>query len=140
MSVWAQWILAVGVGLGVLLVGVAVFVLCLRTAGLVKRLGGTLDEVDRQLSALGGPVAQTLSNIGGITDTADVTLARLVGVVDSLETVASNVSKTSTLAQEALAPPIVNIGATLTGATAGLRRLITGKDDGTGTSTTPDGP
>ena len=127
---WSPFFLAVGVGLGVLLVGIGIFVLCLRAAAIVRRLGTTLDEVDHQLSALGGPVAQTLSHIGGITDTADVTLARLIGVVDSLETVAANVSKTSTLAQEALAPPIINIGATLSGATAGLRRLLVGNDDG----------
>ena len=49
---------------------------------------------------------------------------------ESLEIVANNVNKTSTLAQEAIAPSLVNVGATLAGVTAGLRRLVRG--DGTG--------
>ena len=73
------------------------------------------------------PVAETLAHVGGIADTADATVARLSGVVGSLETVASNVVKTSDLANRAVAPAIVNVGATLTGVTAGLRRLIVGR-------------
>jgi len=126
---WPQLWLSVAVGLGVLLAGIGVFVVCLRLAGLLTRVGRTLDEVDREIASLSGPIAQTLSHVGGIADTADVTLAKLVGVVESLETVAENVTKTSTLAQEALAPSIVNVGVTLTGVTAGLRRL-TRRDDG----------
>jgi hypothetical protein len=127
---WSPLILALGVGLGALLAGLGIFIVCGRLATLLTRVGGTLDEVDRQIASLGPPAAQTLSHIGGITDTADVTLAKLVGVVDSLETVAANVTKTSTLAQEAIAPSLVNVGATLTGVTAGLRRLTRGGKDG----------
>jgi hypothetical protein len=93
----------------------------------LRRLNGTLDEVDRQIAALSAPVAETLSHVGGIADTADATVARLSGVVGSIESVASNVVKTSDLANRAVAPAIVNVGATLTGVTAGLRRLIVGR-------------
>ena len=132
---WSSLVLAVGVGLGVLLIGIGVFIACTRLGTLLTRVGKTLDEVDRQIESLSAPVAQTLSHVGGITDTADVTLARLVGVVGSLETVASNVTKTSTLAQEAIAPTLINVGATLTGVTTTLRRLVGGRDGPPGTQT-----
>jgi hypothetical protein len=38
--------------------------------------------------------------------------------------------KTSDLANRAVAPAIVNVGATVTGITAGLRRLVTGRGAG----------
>lgn len=139
MSMSADWPalwFSVAVGLGALLAGIGLFVVCLRLAGLLTRVGRTLDEVDREIASLSGPLAQTLSHVGGIADTADVTLAKLVGVVESLETVAGNVTKTSTLAQEALAPSIVNVGATLTGVTAGIRRLTRGKDGASSDTTT----
>ncbi|GAC1413015.1 MAG: hypothetical protein NVSMB64_23240 [Candidatus Velthaea sp.] len=114
-------------GIGVLLIGIALLVVCSAIATMLKRLNSTLDEVDRQIAALSAPVAETLSHVGGIADTADVTIARLGGVVGTLETVASGVGKTATLVNDAVAPAIVNIGATLTGLTAGLRRLVSGK-------------
>jgi uncharacterized protein YoxC len=117
----------VGAGLGVLLIGIGVLVFCSGISNFLRRLNGTLDEVDRQIALLSAPVAETLAHVGGIADTADATVARLSGVVGSLETVASNVVKTSDLANRAVAPAIVNIGATLTGVTAGLRRLIVGR-------------
>jgi ABC-type transporter Mla subunit MlaD len=117
----------VGAGLGILLIGIGVLRLCSGTANFLRRLNGTLDEVDRQIAALSAPVAETLAHVGGIADTADATVARLSGVVGSLETVAANVVKTSDLANRAVAPAIVNVGATLTGITAGLRRLIAGR-------------
>jgi ABC-type transporter Mla subunit MlaD len=119
-------IFSIGAGLGVLLIGIGILVLCSGIANLLKRLNGTLDEVDKQIAALSAPVAETLSHVGGIADTADATVARLSGVVGSLESVASNVVKTSDLANRAVAPAIVNVGATLTGITAGVRRLVTG--------------
>ena len=103
--------------------------LCSGIANLLKRLNTTLDEVDRQIGALSAPVAETLSHVGGIADTADATVARLSGVVGALETVAEKVVKTSDLAQRAVAPAIVNVGATLTGITAGVRRLFAGKTE-----------
>ena len=119
-------IFSIGAGLGVLLIGIGILVLCSGIANLLKRLNGTLDEVDRQIAALSAPVAETLSHVGGIADTADATVARLSGVVGSLESVASNVVKTSDLANRAVAPALVNVGATLAGVTAGIRRLVTG--------------
>jgi ABC-type transporter Mla subunit MlaD len=121
---WSPLILAIGVGVGVLLIGIGVLVACTRLGVLFNKAGATLDQVDVQLAALSGPLAQTLSHVGGIADTADTTLAKLVTTVESLETVASNVNKTSTLAQEAIAPSIVNLGATLAGVTAGLRKFV----------------
>jgi hypothetical protein len=124
---WPHLIFSIGAGLGVLLIGIGVLVFCSGIAGFLRRLNGTLDEVDRQIGALSAPVAETLAHVGGIADTADATVARLSGVVGSLESVASNVVKTSDLANRAVAPAIVNVGATITGITAGVRRLVVGR-------------
>jgi hypothetical protein len=129
---WPHLIFSVGAGVGVLLIGIGVLVFCSGIANFLRRLNGTLDEVDRQIAALSSPVAETLAHVGGIADTADATVARLSGVVGSLESVAANVVKTSDLANRAVAPAIVNVGATLTGVTAGLRRLIVGRRSDTG--------
>jgi len=123
---WPHLIFSVGAGLGVLLMGIGVLVFCSGIANFLRRLNGTLDEVDKQIGTLSAPVAETLAHVGGIADTADATVARLSGVVGLLETVASNVVKTSDLANRAVAPAIVNIGATLAGVTAGVRRLVSG--------------
>ncbi len=122
-----SWILNVGVGVGVLLFGIGVLWAMIALARTFGRLNRTLDEVDKQLSILSQPVNETLTHVGGIADTADQTLARLGGVVKSLEDVAGSVSKTADLTKEALSPAIVNVGATITGVSAGLRRLVTGR-------------
>lgn len=124
---WPHLVFSVGAGLGVLLIGIGVLVFCSGVANFLRRLNGTLDEVDRQIGALSVPVAETLAHVGGIADTADATVARLSGVVGSLESVAANVVKTSDLANRAVAPAIVNVGATLAGITAGIRKLVAGK-------------
>ena len=124
---WPHLIFSVGAGIGVLLIGIGILVVCSGIANFLKRLNGTLDEVDKQIGALSAPVAETLSHVGGIADTADATVARLSGVVGSLETVAAGVVKTSDLANRAVAPAIVNVGATLTGVTVFIRDLVTGK-------------
>jgi hypothetical protein len=124
---WPHLVFSVGAGLGVLLIGIGVLVFCSGVANFLRRLNGTLDEVDRQIGALSAPVAETLAHVEGIADTADATVARLSGVVGSLESVASNVVKTSDLANRAVAPAIVNVGATLAGITAGIRNLAAGK-------------
>ena len=113
---------------GVLLIGIGVLVLCAGIAGSLRRLNVTLDEVDRQIAALSAPVAETLSHVGGIADTADATVARLSGVVGSIESVAANVVEGVEIStNRAVADFIVSVGATLTGVTAGLRRLIVGR-------------
>lgn len=122
-----SWIMYVGVGVGVLLVGIGVLWAMLALAKTLNRVNATLDEVDRQIATLGRPVGETLTHVGGIADTADQTLARLGGVVKSLEDVAGSVSQTASLTKEALSPAIVNVGATITGVSAGLRRLVTGR-------------
>jgi uncharacterized protein YoxC len=122
---WAI-VLDVGVGVGVLIAGVGFFVVCSALAKTFARLNRTLDEVDVQIAALSAPVTETLKHVGGIADTADTTVARLGTVVGTLEGVAEGVGNTAKLASEAVAPALVNVGATLTGVTAGLRRLVTG--------------
>jgi len=126
---WPHLIFSVTAGIGVLLMGIGILAACTAIANTLRRLNITFDEVDRQLVTLSAPVAQTLSHVGGIADTADVTIARLGAVVGTLETVAAGVAKTSHLANDAVAPAIVNVGAALTGITAGLRRFVTGKND-----------
>ncbi len=122
-----SWVLYVGVGVGVLLVGIGVLWAMIALARTLGRVNVTLDELDRQISTLSQPVNQTLGHVGGIADTADQTLARLGGVVKSLEDVAGSVSQTASLTKDALQPAIVNVGATITGVSAGLRRLVTGR-------------
>jgi hypothetical protein len=123
---WAI-ILDIGVGVGVLLIGVGVFIVCSSLAKVFTRLNGTLDEVDRQIGALSVPVITTLEHVGGIADTADATIARLGAVVGTLEGVAGAVGNTAKLTTDAVTPGLVNLGATLSGVTAGLRRLVTGR-------------
>jgi hypothetical protein len=120
-------IMDVLIGLGVFIAGLGIFVACRALANLFARINGTLDEVDRQIAAVSVPVVETLGHVGGIADSADATVARLGTVVGTLEGVAAGVGSTAKLASEAVAPALVNVGATLSGVTAGLRRLVQGK-------------
>jgi uncharacterized protein YoxC len=115
------------IGVGVLLAGIGIIVVCAALARLFGRLNRTLDEVDREVAALSVPVVATLSHIGGIADTADSTVARLGAVVGSLEEVAGSLGSTAKLATDAVAPALVNFGVVLAGITAGLRRFVSGK-------------
>lgn len=123
---WAI-VLDIGVGIGALLAGLGIFLGMRALASTLSRVNVTLDEVDKQLAGIGVPVTQTLTHIGGIADTADATVARLSGVVKSLEDVADSVASTAKLTQNAVSPALVNVGSTLSGVTAGLRRLVNGK-------------
>ena len=127
-------VLDVGVGVGVLMIGIGALWGAAALAKTLARVNITLDEVDAQLSAVGKPVTETLGHVGGIADTADQTLAKLTSVVATLEDVAGQVSQTATLTKEALSPAIVNVGATITGVSAGLRRLVMGKNNPPGDS------
>ena len=120
-------VLDAGAGVGALLVGIGVLVAGLGLARTLRRVNGTLDVLDEQITAVGKPIGQTLDHLGGIADTADQTLARLRGVADSLEGVAASAAQTAELAKGALGPAIINIGATIAGVSAGLRRIVTGK-------------
>ncbi len=135
---WPHLVFSVGAGLGVLFIGIGILVVCSAIANVLRRLNGTLDEVDKQIGALGAPVAETLSHVGGIADTADSTVARLGELVGSLEVVAAQVVKTSDLAGRAVSPAIINVGATLTGISAGLRRLLTGRRSNDGVPSSDD--
>lgn len=128
MTTGFNWsiVLDVGVGLGVLLLGIGVFIAMRALAGTLARVNLTLDGVDQQLAGIGKPVADTLTHVGGIAGTADTTIARLSRVVDSVEGVAGSVAKTAALTQTAISPTLINVGATLSGISAGLRRLVRG--------------
>lgn len=125
----AVWLwLSIGIGLFGVLAGAGILVVCLRLAATLTRVNATLDVVDAQIAALSAPIAATLSHVDGIAGTADTTVAKLGGVADEIERVAGRLGKTAGLVQDALAPSIVNLGATLVGLTAGLRRLLRGRD------------
>ena len=114
------------VGLGVLLIGVGFLYAAIQLGGVLTRVGATLDEVDRQLAALGAPIAETLDRVSGIATTAERTLDRAGSAVGQLERVASLLSRGTSLVGSALEPAVVNVGSTLTGIAAGLRRLVRG--------------
>lgn len=128
MTTTADW-MNIGIGIGVLLIGVGALVAGIALARTLGRVNVTLDVVDEQMQSLGKPIGETLDHVGGIADTADQTLARLRGVVEAVEGVADSVSDTAELAKGALAPAIENVGATIAGISAGLRRIVTGRDD-----------
>jgi len=111
---WGTVVLDVLGGIAALLVGTGVLVACLALAKTLGRLRVTLDEVDRQLAGIGAPVTSTLSRVDELTK--------------SLEQTAGSVSRTVDLTRSAVVPCIVNVGAAIAGVTAGLRRLVTGKD------------
>jgi hypothetical protein len=56
------------------------------------------------------------------------TLTHVDEVTSSLQQTADTLSRTADLTKSAVVPAIVNVGATLGGVTAGLRRLVTGKN------------
>jgi uncharacterized protein YoxC len=119
----------IGIGVGVFLVGLGAIIAAIALARTLGRVNVTLDVVDEQMQSLGKPIGATLDHVGGIADTADQTLARLRGVVEALEGVADSVSDTAEVAKGALAPAIENVGATIAGISAGLRRIVTGRGD-----------
>lgn len=131
MTTGFDWsiVLDVGVGLGIFLgIGIGGLWIASSLARTLRRLDRTFDVVDEQVAALGVPVRETLTHVGGIVGTADETVARLSGVVSSLEDVAGSVAHTAKLAQSAVSPALVNVGAAIGGVTAGLRRLVRGGD------------
>jgi uncharacterized protein YoxC len=102
------------VGVGALLAGVGIFVGMLALAKTLARVRTTLDGVDQQLNNIGTPVTSTLAHVDQVTK--------------SLGDTADTISRTADLSRSAIVPAIVNVGATLSGVTTGLRRLVTGKD------------
>jgi uncharacterized protein YoxC len=113
-SGYGSLILDVLVGVGALLAGTGIFVGMLALAKTLARVRTTLDGVDRQLENIATPVTDTLSHVDEVTK--------------SLEDAVGSIARTADLARSAVVPAIVNVGATLTGITAGLRRLVTGKN------------
>ena len=131
-------VLDVGAGLGVLIAGIGIFVGMRALAKTLARVNVTLDEVDRQLDGMGRPLAQVLGHVGGIADTADQTLARLTGVVQSLESVAGSIAQTAQLTKDSISPAIINAGATISGISAGLKRMFNGRKDDSDKGTTSE--
>jgi uncharacterized protein YoxC len=121
-------ILGILAGVGILLAGIGILLGMRALATTLGRVNVTLDGIDRQVENLSSPVTATLTHVDGIANTADQTLARLSGIVGSLEDVATSASQTAKLTKDALSPAIVNAGATIAGVTTGLRRLVTGKN------------
>lgn len=111
---WGILVLDVLVGIGTLLAGVGIFVGMLSLVKALGRLQTTLDGVDRQLNNISEPVSKTLAHVEG--------------AAKSLQDSAGALSQTADLTRSAVSPAIVNVGATLGGVTAGLRRLLTGKE------------
>lgn len=101
MSTTTEW-WSVGIGIGALLIGSAILIVCIALTKVLSRLGKTLDEVDRQIAALGVPVATTLTHVGGIANTADSTLARAGLAVSQLETVAAKATSIANQVAEAV--------------------------------------
>ncbi|MBV8152471.1 MAG: hypothetical protein JO101_00645 [Candidatus Eremiobacteraeota bacterium] len=121
---WAVVFREVAVGLAVFLVGLGIFIVCSRIGGLLARLITTLDEVDRQIAAVGTPVAETLDHVNGIANTADAALSRVGAAVGQLESVATSAAKGASYVGSALQPAVNNVGATLSGITERLRGLV----------------
>ncbi|HET6276098.1 MAG TPA: hypothetical protein VFE16_09240 [Candidatus Cybelea sp.] len=115
---WGPLVLDVLAGVGALLIGIGVLVAAMALAKTLERVRTTLDGVDRQLENIGTPATSTLAHIDEVTR--------------SLEETAGTLAQTADLTKSAVVPAIVNVGATLGGVTAGLRRLVTGKDRKTG--------
>lgn len=123
---WTAFLDVAG-GVGAFLAGLGIFMAMLSLSRTFRRLNTTLDGIDEQLAAMGKPVTETLAHVGGIADTADRTLARASSVVNSVESIADSIARAGRTASEALTPAIVNLGATLAGITAGLRRIVRGE-------------
>jgi hypothetical protein len=117
---WGPLVLDVLAGVGALLIGVGVFVASLALAKTLARVRVTLDGIDRQMENIGTPMTNTLAHVDEVTK--------------SLEDAAGTLSRTADLTRSAVVPAIVNFGATLGGVTAGLRRLVTGKDRNPGSN------
>lgn len=123
---WAVVFREVGIGLGVLLAGIGFLYASIQLGATLRRLGTTLDVVDRQVNQIGVPVTKTLERVSGIAATADDTLTRASRAVSALERVSSALAGGVELVGSALRPPVVNVASTLNGITAGLRRLVRG--------------
>lgn len=102
---------SIGLGIGCVLIGLAVLIVCIALSGVLSRVGKTLDAVDLQISALGQPVATTLNHVGGIANTADLAIARLGVVVAQFEGLASNATRAA-----------ANVAGTVSDYTSKLRR------------------
>lgn len=115
-----------GIGLGVLIIGVATLLLFTRVGRTLDRVDAVLDQSMAQLDKLSGPIGETLTHVGGVMGTVDGTLAKVSGVMDALENVASSLAKMTTAAQGAVTPTLLNAAHLVTNVTEGLRRIVTG--------------
>ncbi|MFY9664555.1 MAG: hypothetical protein WAL67_07395 [Candidatus Cybelea sp.] len=101
-------------GVGALLIGVGVLIGSLAIARELTQFRATLKQVVDEIDQIREPVINTLEQVDKL--------------VKSAQSTADSVSQTADLTKSAVVPAIVNIGATVGGVTAGLRRLVSGKD------------
>ncbi|HVA37166.1 MAG TPA: DUF948 domain-containing protein [Candidatus Dormibacteraeota bacterium] len=123
-----------GIGIGVLLIGIAFLVLFARIGRTLDRVDTALDHGMVQLEKFSGPIGETLDHVGGVLGTVDTSLAKLTTVVDALEHIAQSVAKTTTAAQGAVTPSLLNAAHLVTTLTEGLRRIVTGSNGRSGAS------
>ncbi|TAM61287.1 hypothetical protein EPN52_02845 [bacterium] len=115
-----------GIGLGVLIIGIATLLLFMRVGRTLDRVDTALDQSMAQLDRFSGPIGETLTHVGGVMETVDATLAKAGGVVEALEKIASSLAKTTTAAQGAVTPTLVSAAHLVSNLTEGLRRIVTG--------------
>jgi uncharacterized protein YoxC len=101
-------------GVGALLIGIGVLIGSLAIARELTHFRATLKQMVDEIDQIREPVTNTLAQVDKLVKSAQ-------GTVDS-------VSQTADLTKTAVTPAIVNVGATVSGLSAGLRRLVSGKD------------
>ncbi len=104
-------VLDLGVGLGVLLVGIAALIAAVALRRTLHTLAETLEHVDRQVGEIGTVTVRTLT--------------RVEAAGGALERAAGTIAGVSRLARRAVDPVLINAGAIAGGVSAALRRLVT---------------
>jgi uncharacterized protein YoxC len=107
-------ILDILAGIGALLIGIGVLIGSLAIARELSQFRATLKQVVDEIDQIREPVTNTLGQIDKLTK--------------SVQSTVDSVSETVDLTKDAVTPGIVNVGAAVSGLSAGLRRLVSGKD------------
>lgn len=115
-----------GIGLGALLIGIASLVLMKRVGQTLNRVDAALDQAMAELDKVSGPIGETLAHVGGVVGTLDAMLAKLTGVADAAERIAGSFAKTTSAAQGAVTPTLLNAAQLVANLTEGLRRIVAG--------------
>jgi|SRR5579872_1757774 len=117
-----------GIGLGVLIIGIATLLLFTRVGRTLDRVDAAIDKGLVHVDRLSGPIGETLTHVGGVLGTVDTTLAKLTGVVDALEKIAGSLAKTTSAAQGAVTPTLLSAAQLVSNLTEGLRRIVVGSN------------